>query len=44
MLLLPTERDGRGDPRRKTLILSPRLQYWVRHETTTDLSVLVVKQ
>jgi hypothetical protein len=30
-------------PRRKTLTLSPRWQYWVRSKTATELSVLVVK-
>jgi hypothetical protein len=28
---------------RKTLLRGPRWEYWERHETTADLSVLVVK-
>jgi hypothetical protein len=34
----------RGPPRRKTLTLSLRWKYWVRLETTTNLSVLVAKK
>jgi hypothetical protein len=43
MLLLPTEWDGQGDPRRKTLTLRHIWEYWVRHEIEADLSVLAVK-
>jgi hypothetical protein len=40
--------DGEGwarrPPWRKTISLRPRWHYWVRHATTSDLPLLVVKQ
>jgi hypothetical protein len=44
MLLLPTKKEGLGDPRLKALSLRPRWQHWERHETTSDLSLLIAKK
>jgi hypothetical protein len=43
MSLLPTERDGKGNPGRQTLFLRSRCQYWVCLEAITDFSILIVK-
>jgi hypothetical protein len=44
LLLLPTARMDKETLRRKTLNIRPEWQYWVRHETTTDLLLLFVKK